>query len=274
MKKKNLIILIAIMIISIVFCMGILSKNRKISIIESIRNKISQIAENIQNENKVTVVDVTNLIKGKETEHQHLWKTMFDDEKHWEECTTCGIKNGEINHSFIINWILGYESCSYSNGYTKTCECGYSITGHKPCVWNGKTYDHNTYDHGKVCSVCKRTIYYGYYLNSYGNGNLYECNGRVACQNSIGTKIDCSNGGKCSICGTSWAANHHKPYANLDTGKICCIFCKKEFGTFTTTLTSNGNVPASYTFAINLNLTNGATFSRLWGANGERNKQY
>ncbi len=151
MKKKIILRGILTVLILVVGLVLYSEKVSKIEIIDNVKNamneqievlseKVQSIANTLSNTGEPTVVDVTGLIKGKETEHEHVYKTMYDDNKHWEECTVCGEKREEAEHSFTTTWALGYESCHWNNSYTKICICGYSETGHRPCVWDGKSY--------------------------------------------------------------------------------------------------------------------------------------
>ena len=82
---------------------------------------------------------------------------MYDEEKHWEECTICNEKRNEVVHSFKTTWAAGSESCYRENYYTKACTCGYSYIGHKPCVWDGKSYIMNKgYSHEKNVVFVKK----------------------------------------------------------------------------------------------------------------------
>ena len=85
MKKifRTIAISIIILILGVLtlFC----TKIYKISTIENIRQKIVKTEEN---ENNVTIVDITNLEDNGNLEHEHIFKTKYDANKHWEECST------------------------------------------------------------------------------------------------------------------------------------------------------------------------------------------
>ena len=154
MKKifKMIVIVIVILFLGILtlFCIKI----NKISLIENIRQKIAQVGENIQTANEITTIDVTDLEDNGDLEHEHIIKTMYDENKHWEECNVCGVKMNVNDHSYTTTWSNGSESCYYTNSYRKVCSCGYSIEGHKPCVWDGKSYIQQNMVHFRKCSKC------------------------------------------------------------------------------------------------------------------------
>jgi len=201
---------------------------------------------------------------------------MYDAENHWEECTICNEKRNKIVHTFTITWALGKESCLRTNSYTKTCSCGYSETGHKPCVWNGTKYIAGAAaSHARVCSICNAQIIYLYYLNSYGNGKIYNANyeseysnkiDKTAkdCYNSSGKKLDCNNLGTCAKCKRVYSKPEHSLYINKQNKIVCCI-CNGEYGTIKQTITKDKNAPTTYTITDNIILTNGATFKSTYG---------
>ena len=156
MKKRTILFIFSILIILI----GMLIFSEKTDFINSIENTKSKKIEEIE----ITKIDVTDLENNGNLDHEHLFKTMYDENKHWEECTICGVVNNESKHSYVTTWATGSESCNSNNYYTKTCACGYSYIGHKPCVWNGSNYAYGGYRHYKRCSVCNGFCYNGYYL--------------------------------------------------------------------------------------------------------------
>ncbi len=260
-------------IISIILILGIVilfcSKINKISLIENIKQKIAK-TEEIQTANEVTTIDVTDLEDNENLEHEHIFKTMYDENKHWEECTVCGKFQNEMEHSFTTTWNLGSESCLYNNGYTKTCPCGYSKTGHKPCVWDGKSYRIYYFTHQKLCSNCKNSILYEYYYNgtlynkpfdsefARGNEDLvlyYEL-----CHDDNGI-MDCNNfkNRSCKICKKTYNKPEHALVTDKDTGIIYCIRCFKEYGkVIESTITNDLETPVTYTLTDKIILTNGA----------------
>ena len=202
---------------------------------------------------------------------------MYDENLHWNECMACGEKQEEITHTYTTTWAAGSESCLQSNYYTKTCSCGYSFTGHKPCVWDGSSYymDGVQHMHIKKCKVCGTYIRWLYYLNTYGSGNLYQQPEIIQepCHTTNGTALTCSNTGTCAICKNVYGSGQmhalflKEPIDGKET--IYCIMCNKEFGRVTETLTTNSVAPATITTIIELELTNGAVFQTTGGYRNE-----
>lgn len=290
MRKKLLFKVILGSIIGLIFVFFILFSHRffKITFIENIKKAMdSGKAANALSE--VTVIDVTDLQTGENIEHEHVYKTQYDENGHWEECIICNKKNNQATHSFKTTWTSGKESCEKNNSYTKTCNCGYTEKGHKPCVWDGKKYGKQQvgkgYSHVRICKICNDGIYHLYYLNSYGSGNVYSAiydknafvdDGQLLgvnldarcyqyCYSSGGVRLDCDHAGTCATCGQVWASNQHVLRYNKDNGIIFCEVCEKEYGTVTETVTRATNVPCTYTIVDNFNLTNGATFNSTIG---------
>lgn len=236
------------------------------SFIQSVRNFDRNKIE--YSENDITIVDITNLNSNISIEHEHVYKTTYNENKHWEECIVCGEKNNEIVHALKTTWSSGSESCQRNNFYTKTCSCGYSYTGHKPCVWDGKTYSNNLVGkHTKTCSVHGSYILYSYYLNKYGNGEIYDISedfGYEDCTSSNGTKLNCNNPGTCVKCKNVISSSEHAIIADEITGKISCYLCGKEYGTFTYERICDGNAPATYTWVSKVDLISGNVFSKKW----------
>ena len=151
------------------------------------------------------------------------------------------------------------------------CNCGYSETGHKPCVWNGTSYTQSSnYRHGKTCSVCKSEVNYSYYLYSYGNGKeytaIYDNEYKIAdqpwrerCRKNDGTVLNCSNLGICTICKRNFSSVSHVLGVNKQTDDIYCQICNSKFGKCTQTITYDEKIPKTYTFISNIKLENGAT---------------
>ena len=194
----------------LVLCVGLIVYSetvKPIGIIENVKRALEEMMQSSTSDVKnVTTIDVTGIELGKETEHEHVYKTMYDEEKHWEECIICNEKRNEVVHSFTITWALGYESCHSSNFYTKTCSCGYSETGYKPCVWDGKSYDTGVSYHAHMprCSVCNTSILHSYYYLENGEWKLnpgqkgdfeeYPQNiNQVRCHKANGELITCGD---------------------------------------------------------------------------------
>ena len=59
--------------------------------------------------------------------HTHIWKTKFNDDEHWEECTVCGEVSGKHAHYLYGNGGKKTlcENGYYNQAYRETCSCGY-----------------------------------------------------------------------------------------------------------------------------------------------------
>lgn len=128
MKKRFLII---ILLLAFLLLLTILFE--KILFFNDVKQFLTRSFISVDNNvfsNNITVIDVTGIVAGEETEHEHIYTTRYDGSKHWEECKVCAKKQNETLHSFTTTWKLGSESCYKNNLYTKTCTCGYSETGH------------------------------------------------------------------------------------------------------------------------------------------------
>lgn len=83
MKKGNLFRGFILMLIFTLCGIEIIlfsEKVHEITLIKNVRKNVNkQIGEDI------TVVDVTGIVIGEETEHEHIYKTMYDDTKYWKE---------------------------------------------------------------------------------------------------------------------------------------------------------------------------------------------
>lgn len=258
MRKKAMLKIITFIVLTIL--VGLLLFSERISFVDNIRETINKKIENSSIAENVTIVDVTNLKVGEAVEHEHVYKTMYDENKHWEECIICMQRKNEMVHNYTTTWAFGYESCNnYGNSYTKACECGYSEIGHKPCVWSGKYHsDYNIHRHDKICSVCNTHI-----ANSYwANGKLYE-EKKEECHLSNGTKLTCQNLGRCVVCNYNYTTRIH--YMVVEDEKVKCKFCNTEFGIISKTVTRDENSPGTYTIVTNFKLKNGATYNSIIG---------
>ena len=282
--KKNLKI-ITFTVIVLTFCVLLLFciKVDKISLIENIRQKIAKTKEAEQRINEVTIIDVTDLKDGGNIQHEHIFKTMYDETNHWEECMVCGEENNKITHSYTDTWATNSIKC-YSNNYaTRVCSCGYSYIYHEPCVWKGE-YLGSAYYHYRKCSNCKKGIEYQYYDDYRGNHKLCapDINGDFEadetktsywCRDSNGIKLDCNHPGKCATCGNIYtiSASHYLHGNNYledkknstSTSKLTCLICGNEYGEYTTKLETDSNTPKTYTIEDTITLKNGATFAKV-----------
>ncbi len=263
MKKRfkviTIIVIILILGILILFC----SKVGKISLIENIRQKIAQ-TEEIEKVNEITTIDVTYLEDGGMVEHEHTFKTMYDENKHWEECTLCGKRGGEVEHTYTeILDVTSLPKCHPSNCCNKICKCGYSYKYHEPCAWNG-TYRqwYDGYNHIKNCSKCNGYILYDYYYN----GILYKDGGAEFCiYRHNGSTASCNNtSGTCRECGYVYKGiKYHIADTNQETGEIKCVRCNSQIGEITTeSIEKISDAPSTYIITNNIALKNGAKFSR------------
>ena len=97
-KMVGIFVIFMLCLIAIIYTFKIY----KIDILKSIREKNKQIIENAD----ITVIDVTNMVTGSDINHQHIFKTMYDDTEHWEQCTICFEKSNIVNHNFTTTWTL------------------------------------------------------------------------------------------------------------------------------------------------------------------------
>lgn len=204
----------------------------------------SQQEDNSTSSRDTTIIDVTGIIPGKETEHEHLYKTMYDDNKHWKECTVCGAIAELENHLYNDRgWTQGSaDSCSEQNVHEFVCNCGskYSMTvGRKA---HQKTTTQNTFSYHKydVCLTCGLI------------DNMHKC-----CK-SDNTEITCGNLGKCKICGYTYTNRYHGSTIVGNTSKdyycdLCNLFLGKNNYAYITR-DNNGELK-HYT---SVTLTNGA----------------
>ncbi len=257
MKKKVLMVII-FLIVLIAFFLTFFT----ILPIENIKKTLGIQTSKINDIDEITVIDVTNLDSNINIDHEHIYITEYDETNHWEKCKICGEIQNKIQHSITRTWAMGKETCRASNYCTDTCQCGYSKIGYRPCVWKGTIsggYGGNS--HVKICSVCGVEIRKGYYLNSYGNGKLYEVDTREECRSANGNKVNCANPGTCTTCKFYYNGQHVLYNYN---GEICCYGCDKKFGTYSQEITRGTDVPATYKIITNVVLSNGAKYTRLW----------
>lgn len=266
--RKKIVIFIGSFILIFIGVILYSSALKNISIFNNKNNAINE-----QNRD-VTIVDVTDLDLGDGVGHQHLFKTQYDENQHWEECTLCHKKKDIMIHSFTRNWSLGYESCENDNVCIENCICGYSKKWQKPCVFDGKSYSNGSCTHFKKCSI--RTYgnhgaYHGYYLNSYGSGKIYDLPGSEQCVDSKGNLINCntSSSVKCVICG--YPSDQRHSLVVVDK-KLQCIICKNIFGeVIDNQIIRDNSVPAINTISTTIRLLNGATFNSNYGAWNKNN---
>ncbi len=265
-KIIMIIVIMSILCVLILFC----TKQYRISLMENIRQKIAKTEENTQNINEVTTVDVTNLEDNGNIEHEHIIKTMYNENEHWEECIICGQKQGILKHSLTTVWALNYESCRYDNYATSSCTCGYSYVWYKACIWDGSSYLQLTgHDHSKKCQICGSYIMHDYYRN----GVLYSTSKwNLNCTTSNGTRITCNNGGYCPLCKKTWSTGSHSVQSK--DGILKCETCNKQFGTYSLEqdIADTSTIPVTYTTVYKINLI-GATYYNTLGESDKQNYQ-
>ncbi len=211
-------------IIAIILILGVLalfySKINKISLIENIRQKIAQ-KEEIQNINDITTIDVTDLEDNTNIEHEHIYKTNYDKNSHWEECTICNQKRNEQIHSYTSSWTMGSANdCNPKNVLRKVCTCGYIEETTEGRKAHSMRYDNNNGSYSGY-SICKNCLQYT--TNSH------------KCKNSNGI-ITCLNLGKCSICNYTYSSStaiHYQYYYSdneLKENNRYCVICNTYIG--------------------------------------------
>lgn len=146
---------------------------------------------------------------------------MYNETTHWNQCTICGEKQNEINHSYTNSWIMGTaDNCSESNKNIFTCICGYSYesTSGRKQHSNFITYHHESmFDYRYRCNTCANDII------------IHEC-----CKID-GSKITCKNLGTCYLCGYTYDKSNTFHYytmidkQNCDYKNIKCRNCQREF---------------------------------------------
>ncbi len=280
-KQKIIIVIIFALLIGLIifFSIGII-----LIPIENIKNKISKQSKVTENEN-ITTVDVTDLETGSNINHEHIFKTVSNSTEHWNECTICHEKENIKNHNFTTTWALGYEICGHDNPYTKTCSCGYSETGYKPCVWDGKSYrphggfvgyeedklvaEESSITHARKCIICERHIYYSYYMNKYGNGKLYtltmgkEGDYAEYCTRADGNKLDCNHLGRCTKCANYTSVVHNNIFIDLKKGETLCRGCNTIFGKVTYENKMDNSTPPLNTITIKIENMNQYTIENF-----------
>lgn len=101
MKQKKIKLIATIAIWSTILIMIILGYTEYIK-----KNKLSKNNISVLSEENVTTIDITGITPAPESEHEHIYKTQYDNTKHWEECAVCGLKRNEATHSLTRTWAL------------------------------------------------------------------------------------------------------------------------------------------------------------------------
>ena len=200
-----------------------------------------------------SILNLTQLFAGNELSHDcnKYLITKYDANNHWKECSVCEYKINNTQHTFTRTWMLGTESCLWTNSATDVCnDCGYSKTYKKPCVWDGRSYVCNNSslgNHSKKCSVCNSVVSSEFYYN----GTLMT-NDNTRCNDAQGI-LGCTNTGTCVNCGNTNFNNPNKHSLIMSDNKIQCSNCKIVFATY--------NINSTYTILTATTVRNKHVFT-------------
>ena len=100
-QKKKIKLIATIIILLIILIMVICAYTDKLN-----KNKLSKNELNALDDRDIITVDITGITPSPENQHEHIYKTLYDDTKHWEECTVCSVKRNETIHNFTTTWAL------------------------------------------------------------------------------------------------------------------------------------------------------------------------
>ena len=98
-QKKKIKLIATITILSIILIMIIFAGTNQIKKKQITKNDI-----NALNNGDITTVNITGITPSPESQHEHIYKTLYDETKHWEECTVCSLKRNEKVHSLTTTW--------------------------------------------------------------------------------------------------------------------------------------------------------------------------
>ena len=104
MKKHNsktLKLTIIVTLTTLTLVLGLLAYTNQIQ-----KNKLAPNNISALNNVDITTIDITGITPSPESQHEHIYKTHYDDTKHWEECTVCSLKRNEQTHSLTTTWAL------------------------------------------------------------------------------------------------------------------------------------------------------------------------
>ena len=245
--KKKIIEIITVTGIFILFFAIIY----KILPVENIKKSFQINTAKISGTNEVTIVDITNLNSSIDIEHEHIYITKHNEEKHWKECKICSKKQNIENHIYVDGgWSMG-NSCSESNVHKYTCQCGYSYT-----TTNGRK-SHNLKTDNYVDSFRQVARCYNECGYSIFGHNCYKSNG---------SRISCSNLGTCVTCKFNYTTSNSMHMAgkrNIKNSEECkCQNCSLTFATlnyYRVTKISNN----SYKLQGSITAKNGVSFTRI-----------
>ena len=100
-QKKKIKLIATIIILLIILIMILCAYTDKIKKKKILKNELSALGDG-----KITTIDITGITPSPESQHEHIYKTHYDDTKHWEECTVCPAKRNEQVHSITTTWAL------------------------------------------------------------------------------------------------------------------------------------------------------------------------
>ena len=212
MKKKVVYgIFLAITIIGIMIVMF----SNNIEIVKKIKENILKTEQINNSEKNITTVNITDLESNITIEHEHIYKTVYNEINHWEECKICGAKNNEQNHSYKNNWSMGSANyCNIENINKFVCACGYSYESTLGRKNHSMNYGLNNPGSFQKFDQCPNCLY---------TRAIHDC------YKSDGTKINCLNLGTCSICKYTYivnATNHCNSYI-MNESEDKNVYCKR-----------------------------------------------
>lgn len=205
-------------------------------------------------ENKeITTIDVTGLSTSEDAEHQHIYKTNYDANNHWEECIICGEKKDIHAHNLQligngptcdIYVQLGKYVCSDGCGYSKPVERLSHIRPTNPNWADWLRCCHSYFQ----CSRCG-----GGGSNGVQEPHRFNINGTIITPyrgDNKGINVHSLGYQKCIDCGLNINLSEHIFYSNN------CMLCKQTLGP-----TGSFSVPENnyYNNIIHIDLINNTT---------------
>ena len=100
-QKKKIKLIATIIILLIILIMILCAYTDKIKKKKILKNELSALGDG-----SITTIDITGVTPAPESKHEHIYKTLYDETKHWEECTVCRAKRNEHTHSITTTWTL------------------------------------------------------------------------------------------------------------------------------------------------------------------------
>lgn len=173
----------------------------------------------VEYSNEAKTIDVTNLSDNGNLEHEHIIKTNYDSNRHWDECIICGQKSNLKNHTYTDSWTQGSaDACHESNMHVFICKCGYSYEnsiGRK--AHTNFSYGNNpgSYEKYMTCSICN-----GYF-------SIHKC------IRNDGKEIDCLNLGTCKLCNYTYiydkVFHYQNHYVENEKDDLYCTVCNTTY---------------------------------------------